>query len=139
MRGRERDCSRTAPLFTRGGCLSLDVRRWLEANGFGQYADLFEAHQVDAQAHVALPEQHLREIGIPIGPRIKMLAALAQSSLASPSGPSMAERRRLTVMFVDLVGSTGLSGRLDPEDLRKVIRTYQNVVAGEAARYGGHL
>jgi class 3 adenylate cyclase/predicted ATPase/ABC-type transport system involved in cytochrome c biogenesis ATPase subunit len=119
--------------------LSLDVRRWLDANGFGQYADLFEAHQIDADALLVLTEQHLRELGIPVGPRIKLMAALARDAPSSPGWPSMAERRRLTVMFVDLVGSTGLSGRLDPEDLRKVIRSYQNVVSGEAARYGGHL
>ena len=116
--------------------MSLDVRRWLEASGFGQYANLFEAHQVEADALTSLTEQHLRELGIPVGPRIKLLAAIAATRPAARPQYS-AERRRLTVMFVDLVGSTALAGRLDPEDLRKVIHAYQDVVAVEAARHGG--
>jgi class 3 adenylate cyclase/predicted ATPase len=117
----------------------LDVRRWLETNGFGQYADLFETHGVDAEALAALTEQHLREMGIPVGPRLNLLAALARGSVSPPSRPSMAERRRLTVMFVDLVGSTELSGRLDPEDLDQVIRGYQDTVDRVLARYEAHV
>ena len=50
-----------------------------------------------------------------------------------------AERRQLTIMFVDLVGSAALSGRLDPEEMREVIRAYQNAVAGEVTRFEGHV
>jgi predicted ATPase/class 3 adenylate cyclase len=119
--------------------LSLNVRNWLETNGFGQYADLFDSHGVDGEALAALTEQHLREMGIPVGPRLKLLAALARGSVSSPSRSSMAERRRLTVMFVDLVGSTELSGRLDPEDLDQVIRGYQDIVDRVLARYEAHV
>ena len=59
--------------------------------------------------------------------------------MRAPTAPSQAERRQLTVMFVDLVGSTALSARLDPEDMREVIRAYQDAVAGEVARFEGHV
>src|SRR5438132_4751421 len=115
--------------------MKLDVRKWLEAGGFGEFADRFESNQIDGDALAALTDGHLREMGIPLGPRIKLLAAIAQLSARSPESASAAERRRLTVMFVDLVGSTALSTRLDPEDLRKVMRAYLDVIAGEVARY----
>lgn len=119
--------------------MSLDVRTWLATNGFGQYADLFDAHRIDAEALTALTEDHLREMGIALGPRLNLLAALARAALPSPARSSMAERRRLTVMFVDLVGSTELSGRLDPEDLGRVIRGYQDTVDRVVARYEAHV
>jgi class 3 adenylate cyclase/tetratricopeptide (TPR) repeat protein len=118
--------------------VSLDVRKWLEAGGFGQYADLFEAHQIDADALCGMSEQHLRELGIPLGPRIKLLAALARAPLEFGRETS-AERRRLTVMFADLVGSTALSGRLDPEEMRSVMRAYHDVVDGVVSHYGAHV
>ncbi len=131
--------------------MSRDVRKWLEANGFGRYAELFETHEIDGEALGALTDAHLKELGIPIGPRAKLLKAIAglSATAASESAPGAAaagavpaaeaERRQLTVMFVDLVGSTALSGRLDPEDLRAVIRGYQKAVAAEVGRYGGHV
>lgn len=131
--------------------MSLDVRKWLEEGGFGRYADRFEASEIDGEALPALTDAHLKELGIPIGPRAKLLKAIGELSAApTPVTPSdsavpsaapgaVAERRQLTVMFVDLVGSTALSGRLDPEDLRKVIRAYQTAVAAEITRYEGHV
>ncbi|MGQ0546918.1 MAG: AAA family ATPase [Betaproteobacteria bacterium] len=119
--------------------MTLQVRKWLEENGLGSYGDLFEANQIDADALGALTDAHLKELGIPIGPRVKLLRALARLPAQEHGGAAQAERRQLTVMFADLVGSTALSGRLDPEDLRKVIRSYQGVVAAEVARYEGHL
>jgi class 3 adenylate cyclase/tetratricopeptide (TPR) repeat protein len=118
--------------------MAVEVRKWLQENGFGRYADLFEALQVDGEALHALTDAHLKELGIPLGPRAKLLRALARLQPGA-DGAATAERRQLTLMFVDLVGSTALSGRLDPEDLRKVIRTYQGVVASEIARYEGHV
>jgi class 3 adenylate cyclase len=132
----------------------LDARKWLLDRGLGQYGDLFEANQIDGEALLGLTDAHLKELGIPVGPRAKLLRLLAQeparaeqtapaaprrnASLgASPGSDADAERRQLTVMFVDLVGSTALSGLLDPEDMRKVVRTYQAVVAGVIARYDG--
>ena len=137
--------------------MTLHVRKWLEAGGFGRYAELFEANEIDGDALPALTDEHLKELGIALGPRVKLLKAIAQlaatlaatapgdtakQSAATDSADSttgVAERRRLTVMFVDLVGSTALASRLDPEDLRSVVRTYQGAVAAQVARYGGHI
>ena len=88
----------------------------------------------------------LKDIGIvSLGHRKKLLEAIAALAAApAPSRPRpgrrhSAERRQLTVMFVDLVGSTALSARLDPEDMREVLRGYQNAVAGEIARFEGYV
>jgi class 3 adenylate cyclase/predicted ATPase len=117
--------------------MQRDVRAWLEAGGFGQFADLFESRQIDGDALPLLTDAHLKELGIPLGPRVKLLAALAR--LAQEAEPSAAERRRLTVMFVDLVGSTALAARLDPEDLRQVLRSYQQAIELEVTRYDAHV
>lgn len=137
--------------------MTVDIRKWLESGGFGRFAELFEANEIDGEALPALSDEHLKELGIPLGSRVKLLKAIAQlaaPAVSVPAGESgappapaiavgaaeaVAERRQLTVMFVDLVGSTALSGRLDPEDLRNVIRAYQKAVAAEVARYGGHV
>jgi class 3 adenylate cyclase/tetratricopeptide (TPR) repeat protein len=118
--------------------MELDVRTWLEQNGFGQYADAFEAQQIDAEALPGVTDEHLKELGIPLGPRIKLLAAIEKLS-NRPTGLSAPERRQLTVMFVDLVGSTALAARLDPEELREVMRQYLDAVALEVARYEGYI
>lgn len=115
------------------------VRQWLESNGFGEYADLFESHGIDAEAFSILAERHLRDIGVPLGPSLKLLAARARVPLSSDQSACGAERRRLTVMFVDLVESTELSFRMDPEDLRGLIRAFQGVVAGQAKAYGAYV
>ncbi len=132
-----------------------NVRAWLEANGFGRFADLFEANEIDREVLLELTDDDLAKLGLPLGPRKKLLKAIAAldqptepsptRSLPEPAPPAMAaprpdaERRQLTVMFVDLVGSTALSTQLDPEDMREVIRAYQNAVAGEIARFDGHV
>ena len=139
--------------------MSLNIRTWLEAGGFGQYADLFEANEIDGEALRALTGEHLKELGIPLSRRAKLLKAIAGLSPGSSPSPAAGpgrspgvrtagtapdatatpERRHLTVMFVDLVGSTALSNRLDPEDLRNVIRKYQDAVVGAVTRYDGHV
>jgi class 3 adenylate cyclase/predicted ATPase len=110
-----------------------DVRSWLEAEGFAQYAELFESREVDVEALALLTEAHLQEMGIPLGPRVRLLAAIARRQASQP------ERRRLTLMFVDLVGSTALSGRLDPEELGKLLGDYQRAVATAVARYEAYV
>jgi len=95
-----------------------------------------------------LTEDHLRELGLPLGARIKLLKAIAALpkkttigaavGMAVSSSPGdAAERRQVTVMFSDLVGSTALSTRMDPEDLRKLISAYQKCVTETVQRYGG--
>ena len=109
--------------------MSLNVRAWLEAGGFGPYADVFESNDIDGEALLALTDAHLKELGLPLSSRAKLLKAIARLSPALASSPAAgssvwrsaetpgttsdatpaAERRHLTVMFVDLVGSTALS------------------------------
>ena len=133
-----------------------DITEWLERLGLGEYAEAFAENRIDANVLPDLTGNDLKEMGIvAVGDRRKLLSAIAALSRpeiapqpeivtepglqdkASP-GPT-AERRQLTVMFCDLVGSTALSTRLDPEDMREVIRAYQNAVAGEIARFEGHV
>ncbi|QJR14641.1 ATP-binding protein [Usitatibacter palustris] len=116
--------------------MKRDVRTWLETGGFGEYADVFEERGIDAEALPLLTDVHLREMGVPIGPRVKLLAAIVRLATGDTANP---ERRRLTLMFVDLVGSTPLSSRLDPEELRDLIREYQATIATEAERYAAHV
>ena len=112
-----------------------DVEQWLERLGLAKYAKLFAENEVDFEVLPDLTEQDLKDLDIPLGPRKKLLKAIAaltesaaplDSSAPAPApsaSRSEAERRQLTVMFCDLVGSTALSNRFDPEDLREIIRT----------------
>ncbi|KIC08856.1 hypothetical protein RA19_18555 [Leisingera sp. ANG-M1] len=131
-----------------------DVGNWLAALGLSRYEAAFRENDIDLEVVSRLTSDDLRELGVSsVGHRRKLLNAIdgigkkADTQLAP--GPtdaelgqaptSDAERRQLTVMFVDLVGSTELSARLDPEDMSAVIRAYQNAVAGEIARVEGHV
>lgn len=107
-----------------------DFEQWLEVNGLGKYVDLLAENEVDFEVLSELDEADLEKIGLALGPRKKLLKAIREldpsradvpSSTSGPqSGPSGdAERRQLTVMFADLVGSTALSQKPDPEDLRE--------------------
>ena len=66
--------------------MRLDVRSWLESEGFGPFADLFEARQIDGEALLLLTEAHLKELGLPIGPRVKLLAAIERLADRSTAG-----------------------------------------------------
>jgi class 3 adenylate cyclase/tetratricopeptide (TPR) repeat protein len=125
------------------------VRQWLEARGFGEYVEAFEREQLDLEALLHLTADDLKDLGLPMGPRLKLLAAIrslregraepeADTSAASRSG-ARAERRQLTVMFCDLVDSTRLAEMLDPEELRELMRAYQTACAQAVARYEGHV
>ncbi len=122
-----------------------DIREWLEGLGLGKYVEVFAENEIDLDFLPLLSEGDLNEIGLPMGPRKKLLAAIAELGPSAPTlaDPAMAaheaERRQLTVMFVDLVGSTELSQRLDPEDLREVMRHYQDAVSGAVTRYEGYV
>ena len=120
----------------------MDVGAWLRGLGLGQYEQAFRDNEVDAEVLPRLTAEDLKEIGVAaVGHRRKLLDAIARlSEPAKPApSPSQAERRQLTVMFVDLVGSTALSARLDPEEMRELLRAYQQAVAAEVERQGGRV
>jgi class 3 adenylate cyclase len=127
----------------------LDIDSWLRGIGLAQYGELFRANDMDVKLLHRLTSDDLKEIGVvSFGHRKKLLEAIATLDAAPEvlSSPPVgatpapgAERRHLTVMFVDLVGSTAMSTQLDPEDMREVIRAYQNAVAGEITRFEGHV
>jgi class 3 adenylate cyclase len=128
----------------------MDVSIWLRDLGLENYAQAFQAHDIDAEVLPRLTAEDLIALGISsIGHRRKLLDAIAllQGGLARAAAepivatlrPLEAERRQLTVLFCDLVGSTELAARLDPEDLREVMRAYQAACADVVCRYEGHL
>ncbi len=124
-----------------------EISEWLEKLNLGQYAKTFADNDVDKDLLLELSEDDLVALGVTsLGHRKRLskeIAALRSQAPSAPAapvqGPDEAERRQLTVMFCDLVGSTELSGRLDPEDLRGVFRRYQNAVTTAVLRYGGHV
>jgi class 3 adenylate cyclase/tetratricopeptide (TPR) repeat protein len=127
----------------------MDVGAWLRGLGLGQYEGIFRDSEIEADVLSELTEADLEKLGLPLGPRKRILKAIADldgadtasstAGLARPSPADAAERRQLTVMFCDLAGSTALSARLDPEDMRQVIRTYQDACSGVVARYDGFI
>lgn len=133
----------------------MDVLAWLRELGLERYEQAFRENEIVAEILPKLTADDLKDIGVAIvGHRRKLLeaiAALAPPALARREGPgapaedppaarpATAERRQLTVMFVDLVDSTALSAALDPEEMGAVIRAYQNAVAGETLRFEGHV
>ncbi len=127
----------------------MNIDSWLEGIGLSQYAELFRGNDIDGEMLRQLTGDDLREIGVTsLGHRKKLLEAVAalsappgahSSTVAAPAKGPAPERRQLTVMFVDLVGSTALSKQMDPEDMSELIRAYQNTVAGEILRLEGHI
>jgi class 3 adenylate cyclase len=134
-----------------------DLARWLEKLGMSEYAQRFAENRIDLSVLPDLTDQDLKELGIVLGYRRKIVRAIGELSNARapvqapptstlPVTPSVsaatetsAERRQVTVMFSDLVGSTALSARMDPEDLREVISAYQKCVADTVRRFGGFV
>src|SRR5579864_1919958 len=131
-----------------------DLRAWLRANGCEQYADAFEANDIGLDIVGELTEQDLAELGVSLGNRRRLMKAIAAlgtapASAAAPALPaaaqpdaataSAAERRQVTVLFCDLVGSTALSSAIDPEILGALIRRYQDLAAGAIGRFGGFV
>jgi class 3 adenylate cyclase len=129
---------------------SVDVAAWLHGLGLQQYEQAFRENAIDDAVLLELTADDLKDLGVSlVGHRRKLLAAIA--ALRSESGPepraeargvadtSIAERRHLTVMFCDLVGSTALSTRYDPEDLRAIIGTYHRCCTEVVERNGGFV
>jgi class 3 adenylate cyclase len=125
------------------------IADWLEKLGMSEYAQRFAENRIDLSVLPDLTDEHLKDLGIALGDRLKMLRAIRelsgavlaapQPAFTEPKPQDTAERRQVTVMFSDLVGSTALSARMDPEDLREVISVYQNCVAGTVKRFGGFV
>ncbi|MBV9198572.1 MAG: AAA family ATPase [Alphaproteobacteria bacterium] len=127
----------------------MDIAEWLRGLGLDQYITAFRANDIDAEVLCRLTADDLRELGVTsIGHRRRLLDAIVSLSAAeAPSAVTLApvvigseaERRQLTVMFCDLVGSTPLSTRYDPEDLREIVGAYHRCVADTVARFGGFV
>jgi class 3 adenylate cyclase len=129
----------------------MDIGAWLRSLGLERYETIFRENAIDADLLYDLTEDHLREMGLPLGARLKLRKAIralvprpeliSPALPVAPSGPpaDTADRRQVTVMFSDLVGSTALSDRMDPEDLREIISAYQKCVAETVQRYDGFV
>ena len=128
----------------------MDVGAWLRDLGLGQYEASFRGNEIDAEVLPELTDQHLKDLGVALGHRLKMLRAIRElacdapvkaqpAAVAQPKHQDTAERRQLTVMFCDLVGSTALSARLDPEDMREIVGAYQRCCADLITKAGGFV
>ncbi len=132
--------------------MAEDIALWLNKLGLGQYAETFADNGIDIEALPHLRDADFERLGVLLGHMRKLQAAIETQSVDEPPirpvppqshapgpQPAEAERRQLTVMFCDLVGSTALSARLDPEDMRDVLRVYQDVCAAVVRRYEGFV
>ncbi len=124
----------------------MDIAGWLHGLGLQEYEQAFCDNAIDAAVLPELTADDLKDLGVHlVGHRRKLLAAIAALRsdivpvLDTPVVASTVERRQLTVMFCDLVGSTALAGRLDPEDLREVIGAYHRAVAEIVAGFDGFV
>jgi class 3 adenylate cyclase len=134
----------------------IELNDWLEQIGLGKYAEVFSKQEIDTGVLRALTDGDLEKLGLPLGARKRLLAATARlgpdlssdpclvaamgkpDRKASVEAEPVTDRRQLTVLFCDLVGSTELAAKLDPEDLREVIRSYHHCVADVLARFEGY-
>lgn len=147
--------------------MNLQIDRWLHDLGLEQYSDAFHQNDIDGRILPLLTGDDLKELGVSLGHRKLILAAIkdvsakpesdsGRAAIAEPDDRSetphtgrapaqkthtaaVAERRHLTVLFADLVGSTELTNRFDPEDMRLLLQRYQDAVAGATSRYGGYV
>lgn len=138
--------------------MAADVTEWLRELGLDEYARAFRDNAIDTEILRELTADDLKDLGVNlVGHRRRLLAAIAAlreeaSGVAAPTlrsavgaegsgrgSPAAAERRQLSVMFCDLVGSTALSARFDPEDLREIIGAYHRCVAAAVGRFGGFV
>src|SRR6516162_4535812 len=128
------------------------IAEWLEELGLGEYAQRFAENGIDFSVLGHLSDQDLKDLGVLLGHRRKLQAAVGGLPAAAPSpappkataAPTAkpedaAERRQLTVMFCDLVGSTALSARIDPEDMREIIGAYHRCCAEQITKAGGFV
>ncbi|UCD68828.1 MAG: AAA family ATPase [Betaproteobacteria bacterium] len=130
-----------------------DVRQWLAGLGLGEYAEVFEAEQIEFEDLGKLDTADLKEMGLPIGPRKRVLEAIDAISssdhdqtgsgkdgvLSASALQRESERRQLTVLFCDMVGYTELASRLDPEVLQRIVRAYEDTCAAAITRFDGYV
>src|ERR1700746_2957300 len=130
-----------------------ELREWLEARGLGRYADRLLAQDIELDILPRLTDADLTAAGLPVGARKRLLQAIeglgnlsdaAMQSMGPPIGPTTepaaeAERRQLTVLFCDVVGSTRLAEMLDAEDLRNLLLSFQKVCADVIQRHEGQI
>src|SRR6516162_8610470 len=130
----------------------MDIAEWLRGLGLDQYASAFRDNDIDCEVLRRLTAEDLRELGVAtVGHRRRLLDAIAAladrppaaegapATAALSAAPAEAERRQLTVMFCDLVGSTALSTQVDPEDLRELINAYHACCAERVTQHGGYV
>jgi class 3 adenylate cyclase len=131
------------------------IADWLEKLGMSEYAQRFAENDIDVEVLSELTDKDFDRLGVSIGHRRKMIRAIREFAASPVSAATerpasaaaatqaalrdTAERRQVTVMFSDLVGSTALSARMDPEDLREVISAYQKCVTEAVRRFGGFV
>ena len=124
------------------------IADWLNKLGMSEYTERFAENRIDFSVLPDLTDQDLKDLGVVLGDRRKLLRAIGElctappaavATATEPASQDAAERRQVTVMFSDLVGSTALSARMDPEDLREVISAYQECVAETVRRFGGFV
>jgi SAM domain (Sterile alpha motif)/Adenylate and Guanylate cyclase catalytic domain len=129
-----------------------DIERWLKSIGLEKYAEVFLRHDIDLDVAPSLSEQDLEQLGLSLGHRRKFLVAAAKlqaGSTPTTDHPTEAnarrseaagiERRQVTVVFSDLVGSTAIGSELDPEDMDRLLQEYRKVSAAVVNRYDGHV
>ncbi len=133
----------------------MDIASWLRELGLEKYEQVFAENAIDADVLPDMKEADLETLGVLLGHRKKMLRAIADLTSENEQAPAdkqkteeieqehelsrQAERRQLTLMFVDLVGSTALADRLDPEEMQTIIRDYQTAVTEEITRSEGYV
>jgi class 3 adenylate cyclase/tetratricopeptide (TPR) repeat protein len=130
----------------------MDAGDWLRSLGLGQYVALFREHEIDAEVLTELTDGDLEKFGVPFGHRRRLIKAIAKLGTAALDQPEAApplpagapsdavtERRHLTVLFCDLVGSTSISAALDAEDWRNLVSAYLDAASEAVTQMGGHV
>src|SRR5271167_2341183 len=128
----------------------MDVGDWLRSLGLSEYEPVFLENKIDAEVLSDLTDGDLSQLGVPLGHRKRLLKPIANLGSAAPTAvatppaapePSsaVAERRPITVMFCDLVGSTSLAAKLDPEDWRNLLGSYLDAASAAVTSLGGHM
>jgi class 3 adenylate cyclase len=120
--------------------MTASIADWLGKIGLGQYAGLFVDNEVDLATLRVLTNADLKELGLPFGPRKRLMNALKQEAESGPAPSAQeGERRQLTVLFCDMVGSTELAQRVDPEVLQTIHRLYEDTCAVCVGHYEGYI